>query len=588
MSSKRDSRKRSLTILYCLVGVVLLLAIARFIFVSYTHVPLVPAIKLYVYDGSSPFCKLKDQKIDNEDYSIAEQYWAFGDYQNAIGHYQAALDALTESFGETDLRIAFVHMKIGTCCYAMKYFDSAYEHLLSAYTTYKLMMGSENEATSEIKAKVAFTRINLGDYESAIRDLEECYKNIRYYVSRVEICWGLGNALLISGRPEEAVQWLEKSQGYLECVNRKRWGDGYYRTISEIEFLLGRAYLNMKDYSSAERTLRAALEDVLIEEERSPGSQNHNQKLLTQVCLNLSTMYYNQCAFEESLKYLELAEGSVALSGTEDLDTLFYLSKIKVQKALLEGFVEVEETQSEYLERMATEGSPEEYSWTYEDDPYIVAYRMPLGDEYQAKASHETESFLLEALEKMIEASGEHSVITSNQLLLIAGYYYTSLDNEKALEYCRRAIEDQRDVLNPEGNMSMVIYQQAFWILLDLGRYEEAAQCIIRAIGNCCAVYGYRSHNCLELLYYLGMALEHIDRIEARLVVSELGLRICDEAGVDREKYSFSLHWSKAAAAANEEALLSASIAKADSILTSADNDSFAREIAALLDLPLQ
>ena len=351
--------------------------------------------------------------------------------------------------------------------------------------------------------------------------------------------------------------------------------------------MLGRAYFNMKDYSSAERTLRAALEDVQSVAERSPGSQNLNQKLLTQVCLNLSSVYNEQYAIEESLKYLELAERSVSLSGTEDLDTLFYLSKIKANKALLEGLVGAEQKQSEYLARMEAEGIPEEYhGWTYADDPYLVAYHMALGDAYQAKANPETESFLLEALEKIIDVSGEHSVITSNQLLLIAGYY-TSLDNEKALEYCRRAIEDQRDVLNPEGNMSMVIYQQAFGAFVDLKHYDEAAQCMIRAIGNCCAVYGYGSRNCAELQYYLGMALEHTDQIEARLVVSELGLRICDEAGVDRDTYPFSLHWTEAAAAADDETLLSACIAKADSILSSADNDSFASEIAALLDLPL-
>ena len=105
-----------------------ILAVTQGILIFKAKSNLISAIKLYLYDGSTVFQKLKEPKIKNEYYLIGTNQKNAGEYVQAIDNFNAALEQMQIDHMADDVRIAYVHLQIGSCYYSLKDYVNSYDH----------------------------------------------------------------------------------------------------------------------------------------------------------------------------------------------------------------------------------------------------------------------------------------------------------------------------------------------------------------------------------------------------------------------------------------------------------------------------
>ncbi len=204
---------------------------------------------------------LKDSAYPDIDYALGEIYEGFGNYEEALDHYQRALAAI-QSPGNEALA-GRIYDRIGHLYYALEDYSKAKEFLEEA-----LRLSAETRNAPMQKSQL----IRLGDLSSKSGDLEAALKyqqralalaretNDKNYESKVLTRIGILNQLL--GKPRQALENYNEARDI-----RSEMGDR--RGVSENLLQIALVTSTLGDADSAVENLRTALSIAQSSDDRS-------------------------------------------------------------------------------------------------------------------------------------------------------------------------------------------------------------------------------------------------------------------------------------------------------------------------------
>jgi len=187
-------------------------------------------------------------------------YRKLGMYDDAMRHYQMALDSAIKAYGESHAEIAIIYNGIGTFYYSIGDLGTASEYFRQSAATFKEAEGENSNRLAILYNNLGLIHIQMDDYENALQFLERAQKikiNI-YGEEHIETAVGYHN-LASSYLNNEEYEKAEKNYFLSLEIRQNIYGDSHPNLI--LPYVnIANMYIQIESYSDAREVLRKALD----------------------------------------------------------------------------------------------------------------------------------------------------------------------------------------------------------------------------------------------------------------------------------------------------------------------------------------
>lgn len=190
--------------------------------------------------------------------NLATKYAQMGRRHAAVQQFELTLDEAVAVYGDEHPRTEIIRENL-----AWAYEDAgrptdAAEQWHILLRERESQFGTADEDTVEARMRLAFCYRRSGQFDEAIVHYEKAIEHVGPPEQREELRLGLGTALNMSGRHDEAIQQLH----LVLAARRRRKGKGHLDTLV-VHHRLGRAYTQAGRTDEAVDTLREAYRAAL-------------------------------------------------------------------------------------------------------------------------------------------------------------------------------------------------------------------------------------------------------------------------------------------------------------------------------------
>lgn len=187
-------------------------------------------------------------------------YRKMGQYDNALNHYQMALEAAIEVYGEFHSEIAIIYNGIGTFYYSIGDLGTAIEYFRQSAATFKEAEGENSNRLAIIYNNLGLIHIQMDDLENALYYLElaqDIKVNI-YGQEHIETAVGYHN-LASNYLNNEEYEKAEENYFLSLEIRKNIYGDNHPNLI--LPYInIANLYIQTGEYSDARDALNSALE----------------------------------------------------------------------------------------------------------------------------------------------------------------------------------------------------------------------------------------------------------------------------------------------------------------------------------------
>lgn len=186
---------------------------------------------------------------------IGQVYFRLGDYKRSARYYDSALrESLRQGGAGTEQTLANNYNSLSLVYIQLQQYDKAQEYLARAETIAR--RNSIWPTLSIITANKMDVYIRLKAYDSAMACYQEGMALARKYrmpkdMAVIALRCSAAEIMLKQGRPEKAMK-------YIAPVNDEEIGNNTYIKV-RFGYLLGKVYLQLKNYNKAEHSILGAL-----------------------------------------------------------------------------------------------------------------------------------------------------------------------------------------------------------------------------------------------------------------------------------------------------------------------------------------
>ncbi|MDZ7758233.1 CHAT domain-containing tetratricopeptide repeat protein [Rhodohalobacter sp.] len=187
-------------------------------------------------------------------------YRKLGMYDDAMHHYQMALDSAIKAYGESHSEIAIIYNGIGTFYYSIGDLGTASEYFRQSAATFRKAEGENSNRLAILYNNLGLIHIQMDDYENALQFLERAQKiklNI-YGEEHIETAVGYHN-LASSYLNNEEYEKAEKNYFLSLKIRQNIYGESHPNLI--LPYVnIANLYIQIERYSDAREVLNKALE----------------------------------------------------------------------------------------------------------------------------------------------------------------------------------------------------------------------------------------------------------------------------------------------------------------------------------------
>ena len=182
-----------------------------------------------------------------------------GMYDDAMSHYQMALDSAIKAYGESHAEIAIIYNGIGTFYYSIGDLGTASEYFRQSAATFREAEGENSNRLAILYNNLGLIHIQMDDYENALQFLERAQEiklNI-YGEEHIETAVGYHN-LASSYLNNEQYEKAEKNYFLSLEIRQNIYGKSHPNLI--LPYInIANLYIQIERYSDARDVLRKAL-----------------------------------------------------------------------------------------------------------------------------------------------------------------------------------------------------------------------------------------------------------------------------------------------------------------------------------------
>ncbi len=186
-------------------------------------------------------------------------YRKLGMYDDAMSHYQMALESAIEVYGEFHSEIAIIYNGIGTFYYSIGDLGTAIEYFRQSAATFKEVEGENSNRLAIIYNNLGLIHIQMDDLENALHYLELA-QNIKvnlYGEEHIETAVGYHN-LASSYLNNEEYKKAEENYFLSLEIRKNIYGDNHPNLI--LPYVnIANLYIQTQEYSDAREALSNAL-----------------------------------------------------------------------------------------------------------------------------------------------------------------------------------------------------------------------------------------------------------------------------------------------------------------------------------------
>lgn len=187
-------------------------------------------------------------------------YRKLGMYDDAMHHYQMALDSAIKAYGESHAEIGIIYNGIGTFYYSIGDLGTASEYFRQSVSTFREAEGENSNRLAILYNNLGLIHIQMDDYENALQFLERAQKiklNI-YGEEHIETAVGYHN-LASSYLNNEEYEKAEKNYFLSLEIRQNIYGESHPNLI--LPYVnIANLYIQIERYSDAREVLNKALE----------------------------------------------------------------------------------------------------------------------------------------------------------------------------------------------------------------------------------------------------------------------------------------------------------------------------------------
>ncbi|MFO7798966.1 CHAT domain-containing protein [Rhodohalobacter sp.] len=187
-------------------------------------------------------------------------YRKLGMYDDAMSHYQMALDSAIKAYGESHAEIAIIYNGIGTFYYSIGDLGTASEYFRQSAATFREAQGENSNRLAILYNNLGLIHIQMDDYENALQFLERAQKiklNL-YGEEHIETAVGYHN-LASSYLNNEEYEKAEKNYFLSLQIRQNIYGESHPNLI--LPYVnIANLYIQIERYADAREVLSKALE----------------------------------------------------------------------------------------------------------------------------------------------------------------------------------------------------------------------------------------------------------------------------------------------------------------------------------------
>lgn len=468
------------------------LSVVNIAFQLRTNNNLLTAIALYLHDGSSVIDNYEEARIDNELYTIGNDLYRGGYYDDAIFYLNEAYREMKTDYSDDTVEMAEVQLRLGACYAMTGSYKMAYDHLMNAYISFKNNYGEDNDITNEAKIDLAIANFYSSNFESALKDASKTFEDFHYFGRKITSSLMISKCLRETGHLDTALTWANKSLKYFDCLYTINLDSTVFLERAECYSVVGSIYYQKQEYENARHYYSLALED----DNKAIKSTNDSNKKKRGIRA-LLTRYTNLALIEdaESNEKEKIAYYKKALSIAEENDFDEYVLYISSEIAV------------------------------YENDGTSL-------------------STINDNLNACIAKFGEISQQTLRHLWLISNYYFKIENYNQSKTYAMQALSVQKALLADNNSFTVSIYQQLITTSLKLGDYKSICEFGADGLALSARIHGTYHQMTLLQLNALAKSYYELGQYSISLALSRLGYNICESIDTN-QVYSFSQYIGK-------------------------------------------
>jgi CHAT domain-containing protein/Tfp pilus assembly protein PilF len=186
-------------------------------------------------------------------------YRKLGMYDDAMRHYQMALDSAIKAYGESHAEIAIIYNGIGTFYYSIGDLGTASEYFRQSAATFREAEGENSNRLAILYNNLGLIHIQMDDYENALQFLERAQeiKINMYGEEHIETAVGYHN-LASSYLNNEQYEKAEKNYFLSLKIRQNIYGESHPNLI--LPYInIANLYIQIERYSDARDVLSKAL-----------------------------------------------------------------------------------------------------------------------------------------------------------------------------------------------------------------------------------------------------------------------------------------------------------------------------------------
>lgn len=500
--------------------------VLKIVLVLFVIAIIVELISLY-NKRVSPIDKKETIVVESPYYLHGINAYEEHDYSSAEENLLLALEQTTNEKGKKTLETAEICVQLGALYMRMDMFETGYDYVNSAYTTFKELLGDDYSNTIQAKCLIAQYDMCMDNYSRALSTFYEAYEETRYFYNKVDIGLCIAQCYRELGDYENANIWYNELITYynksgtldltyinllnecclysIEIEDDELAINGFLNAISLWESLnipedatianvyanLSSTYFKRGNYHEGERYAEKAM--TIWEELYGSDSMN-----LVNIYMDMSDRYKKNLMFDEAKNILDRAL-KIVLSSVGENHTM--AAEIYNRLGIFYG------------ERGMFRQSAESYLHAVEirknllggDYIYDASVYINLSECYGHLREYEKSlEFGLESIRIFEAFLGSDNTRTASAYTSIAWTYANMGNLEKAMQRVNQALEiyEKNESLH---NLDVAYaYQTAGYIYTRYGQYEPAKEYLIKALEMFMDISGKNTLNVFDICLYLG------------------------------------------------------------------------------------